>query len=99
MNSRITGHDSSVWKEVDLSPGLSQAMNSHIQDSGTFQTPKVLQAVLIVSQSAEKDGGQSRNNGGSCPEAVVHVVWQDTAILQVKLRAPGGQAALPLVCC
>lgn len=84
-----------VWKEVDLSPGFSQAMNSHIQDSGTSQTPKVLQAVLTVPQSAGKD----RNNGGCCPEAVVHVMWRDTAILKVKLRAPGGQAALPLVCC
>lgn len=79
MNSRITGHDSSVWKEVAVLPGLSKAMNSHIQDSDTFQTPKV-QAVLTVPQSAGKDGGQSRKNGGSCLEAVVHVVWRDTAI-------------------
>ena len=41
-NSGIIGHDSSLWEEVDLLPGLSQAMNSHIQRSGTFKTPMAL---------------------------------------------------------
>lgn len=58
---------SSLWKEVDFLPWLSQAMNSHVQD------------LVLRKQQKTASCCQSKNRG-CCSEAVVQFVKQDPAI-------------------